>query len=266
MGVQAMLTAATGMQAQDMRTDVIANNLSNVNTTAFKSQRAHFADLLYQEMTHVGATASSNTRLPTGLQVGVGVRVVGTNRDFSQGSLEQTNNHLDVAIDGTGFFQVVIDEEGTIAYTRDGSFHRNDQGELVTGNGHRLFPNFTVPETINNDGIGISEFGIVTGREPNQIVPSELGQIELARFVNPEGLLAIGQNLFMQTPASGEPIIGQPGIQGLGRLRQQYLEASNVDLIRQLVDMIRSQRAFEINSEAIRTTDDMMQTVGNLRR
>lgn len=266
MGVQAMLTAATGMQAQDTRTDVIANNLSNVNTTGFKSQRAHFADLLYQELTHVGTTASSNTRIPTGLQVGVGVRVVGTSRDFSQGSVEQTQNPLDLAVDGPGFFQVVIDEQGTVAYTRDGSFHRNEAGELVTANGHRLFPQFTIPQTINNDGIGISEFGIITGREPNQVAPTEIGQLEIVRFVNPEGLLAIGQNLFTQTPASGEPIVAQPGTNGLGRLRQGYLEASNVDLIRQLVDMIRSQRAFEINSEAIRTTDDMMQTVGNLRR
>ena len=266
MTLRVLSTAATGMQAQSVNVDVIANNLSNVNTTGFKKQKANFEDLLYQKIRSVGTTTANGTRIPTGSQVGVGVRLVGTQRYFEQGSFENTDRKLDLAIQGDGFFQVIADQAGTVGYTRAGNFTRDGNGLLLDPNGHPMEPAITIPTTIPLDNISIGTDGRVQYKDPTSNAFTDAGQITLARFSNPEGLDAMGQNLFKKSDVSGDAIVDNPGSQGLGMLQQGALETSNVDLVRELTDMIKAQRAYEINSESIKTADEMLQTAGNLRR
>jgi len=263
MALQALLTASTGLEAQSKNVDVIANNLANINTTGYKSTRANFEDLLYQQMRRAGSTAFGGNRVPTGIQVGIGTRFVSTQKMFHQGALQPTANPLDLAIEGAGFFQVVIDEAGTVAYTRDGSFTKNQEGAIVNGNGFLLEPSITIPDT--STGISISPTGVVESIDQDGSV-TEVGQIQLAKFINPAGLEARGQNIFVETPASGDPITGNPDASGMGALKQHTLEGSNVSPVEALVELIKAQRAFEINSETVQTADEMLQAANNLRR
>jgi flagellar basal-body rod protein FlgG len=261
----ALRTAATGMQAQQTRTDVIANNLANVNTTGFKRSRAHFEDLLYQTLQGPSTLGSRDTEQLPSIQVGLGTRLTSVQRIDSQGSLEQTSRPLDLAIEGEGYFEVQL-PNGNAAYTRDGSLQVSDQGVLVTNQGYAIQPPIKVPKDATS--ITISETGVVTANgvtgatDGNQ----ELGRIELARFANPSGLESMGQNLFSETPTSGEAIRGMPTEDGNGRLAQGYLEASNVEIVTEMVDMITAQRAYEINSKAIKNSEDMSQTANSLMR
>ena len=266
MSIRALSTAVTGMNAQSTNVDVIANNLANVNTHGFKKQNAQFEDLLYQQIRSVGTTTATGTRLPTGMQVGVGTRLVGLQRYFDQGSLDQTGRKLDLAVMGDGFFQVVTDSAGTIGYTRAGNLNRGPDGVLMDPNGHILQPQITVDTQVPMENINIAPDGRVQILLPGQTSFTDVGQITLSRFPNPEGLRALGQNLFAETSASGTPVTDNPGSQGLGNLQQGSLELSNVDLVKELTDMIKAQRAYEINSESIKTADEMLQTAGNLRR
>ncbi len=260
----ALHTAATGMQAQQTRTDVIANNLANVNTTGFKRSRAHFEDLLYQTLQGPATLGSRDTEQLPAIQVGLGTRLTSVQRIDSQGSLEQTSRPLDLAIEGEGYFEVQL-PNGNMAYTRDGSLQVSDQGVLVTNQGYSVQPPIKVPKEATS--ITISETGVVTA---NGMVGAtgtqELGRIELARFANPSGLESMGQNLFSETTASGNPIKGMPTEDGNGRLAQGYLEASNVEIVTEMVDMITAQRAYEINSKAVKNSEDMALTANSLMR
>ncbi|MBI3097649.1 MAG: flagellar basal-body rod protein FlgG [Planctomycetes bacterium] len=265
MAVRALSTAATGMTSIQKHIDVIANNLANVNTTGFKKSRAEFQDLLYQYMKLPGFSATAQGTQPTGIQFGVGTNVVSTNRLFSQGPLTQTDNDLDVAINGDGFFRVIVDENGTIGYTRDGSFKKDGAGQLLTSNGMLLADQITVPAGITR--VQILTNGAIQGFDPtNPLELTNLGQFTLSRFVNPAGLRALGDNLYMQTDASGVAIDSTPGTQGIGDVRQHFLEEANVEVVQELVDMIAAQRAFEMNGQTIQAADQMLQTVNNLRR
>jgi len=254
----ALWAAKTGLEAQQTRMAVTANNLANVNTTGFKRGRAAFEDLLYQNVRQVGADAAQDTQLPSGLTVGTGVRVVATEKMYTQGSLQITNNALDVAINGRGFFQVAL-PDGTNAYTRDGNFKVNAQGELVTAGGYRVQPAISIPDgaqsvTIGNDGA-------VTVQLAGQVAPGQVGALQTVDFINPAGLQARGENLLLESAASGAPQAGTPGLNGLGSLQQGALEASNVNVVEELVAMIETQRAYEMNSKAIATTDKMLETL-----
>ena len=258
--IRSLYIAQTGLEAQQTQMDVIANNLANVNTTGFKKARAVFQDLLYQNLRQPGAQSSQNTQYPSGLQLGTGVRPVATERIMTQGNLTQTGNSLDVAINGQGFFQI-LKPDGTIAYTRDGTFQLNNQGQLVTSSGYVLQPPVTIPPgaqtiTIGNDGT-------VSVTLTGQSAPQQVGSIQLANFLNPTGLQNIGDNLYLQTASSGAPTTGQPTFNGLGSLQQGYLETSNVNVVAELVNMISTQRAYEINSKAVQTSDQMLQYVNN---
>lgn len=261
--MRALWTAGTGMVAQQANIDVISNNLANVNTSGFKKSRTDFADLMYQTIRQAGATTGPDTLLPTGIQMGHGVRQVATQKIYTQGNFQQTGNPLDVAIEGDGFFQITM-SDGTIAYTRDGSFKRDDQGRIVTSEGYPLEPQITIPE--NATEIMVSADGRVTATIPNQTAPQELGQLQIARFINPSGLNSIGRNLLLETAASGAPTVANPGTDGAGTLMQQYLEMSNVQIVEEMVNMIVAQRAYEINSKAITTADEMLGQAANLRR
>lgn len=255
-------TAASGMQAQQTRTEVIANNLANVNTTAFKRSRAQFEDLLYQTMQGATVLGGPDTNTAPSIQVGRGTRLAAVQRLQSQGPLEETQRSLDVAIDGEGFFQVQL-PNGNTAYTRDGSFQISDQGVLVTSDGYQIGSGIKVPGDASD--LGISPTGIVTATDTSgQTV--EIGRIELARFVNPSGLTALGQNLFSETPASGEATAGYPQDDGMGRLVQGHLEGSNVEIVQEMVDMISAQRAYELNSKAVKTAEDMSDTATQMIR
>nr|WP_281254226.1 flagellar basal-body rod protein FlgG [Thiomonas delicata] len=238
----------------------MANNLANVNTTGFKGARAVFQDLLYQNLTQPGAQSSQSTQYPSGLQLGTGVRPVATERLMTQGNLTQTGNSLDVAINGQGFFQV-LKPDGTIAYTRDGTFQLNNQGQLVTSSGYLLQPTVTVPASAQT--ITIGNDGTVSVTLPGQSSPQQVGSLQLASFVNPTGLQSIGDNLYLQTGSSGAPNTGQPTLNGLGSVQQGYLESSNVNVVAELVDMISTQRAYEVNSKAVQASDQMLQYVNN---
>ena len=235
---------------------VISNNLANVNTTGYKEDRAVFEDLLYQNQTQVGADTSQTTQSPSGLSIGTGVQVVSTEKEYSQGSLTQTGNPLDVAIQGQGFFQVQM-PDGTLAYTRDGTFQSNAQGQLVTSSGYVVQPGITIPQAAQSVTIGTD--GTVTVLLPGQSTPTQVGQLQLANFINPPGLQPIGQNLLVQSASSGSPQTGTPGVNGLGTVAQGELESSNVDVVEELVNMIQTQRAYEMNSKAISTVDQMLQ-------
>jgi len=257
---QALWIAKTGLDAQQMKMSNIANNLANSGTTGFKSSRAIFSDLLYQNFRQVGAQSSQDTQLPSGLMVGTGVRTVATEKLFTQGNLQKTDNQLDMAIQGRGFFQILL-PDGSQAYTRDGTFQLSEQGELVTSSGYSLQPAITVPE--NAASLTIAGDGTVSVRLPGSSQTSQIGTIQLTNFVNPAGLQPIGDNLFIESGASGTPQPGNPGLNGLGVLLQGHVESSNVNVVEELVNMIETQRAYEMNSRAISTTDQMLQFVAN---
>lgn len=253
--------AKTGMEAQQMQLDVISNNLANSSTNGFKRAHAVFEDLMYQNLRQAGSNSTETSQLPTGLQVGLGVRTVATTRSFAQGNLQQTGNNLDVAIQGNGFFQITM-PDGTINYTRDGSFQVNAQGQLVTSNGLPVANGITIPPTATK--VSISGDGTVTAIVPGNVAPQPLGTIALASFVNPAGLDPRGQNLYAETAASGQPNTGNPGTNGLGSLMQGFVETSNVNVVQELVSMIQTQRAYEMNSKSIQTSDQMLQKLGQL--
>jgi flagellar basal-body rod protein FlgG len=253
--------AKTGMEAQQMQLDVISHNLANTSTNGFKRANAVFEDLMYQNLRQAGANTSETSQLPTGLQIGLGVRTVATSRNFTQGNLQQSGNSLDVAIQGNGFFQVNL-PDGTIAYTRDGGFKVNAQGQLVTNNGLPVANGITIPANATN--VTIAADGAVTATIPGNVAPQPIGTISLASFINPAGLEPRGQNLFVETAASGQPNTGSPGTNGLGQLMQGFVETSNVNVVQELVTMIQTQRAYEMNSKAIQTADQMLQKLGQL--
>jgi flagellar basal-body rod protein FlgG len=260
----ALRTAASGMLAQQLRTEVIAHNLANVNTTGFKRSRAQFEDLLYQTVQGASVLGQAESQTHPAVQIGRGTRLTAVQRMHGQGNLETTNRPLDVAIEGDGFFQVQLGN-GQLAYTRDGSFQISDQGVLVTSQGYTLQPTIRVPNDAN--AVTISKTGVVSvtrGRE--QAKPEEIGRLELARFVNPAGLLAEGENLYSATAASGEPVVGYPQDDGMGRLVQGALEGSNVEVVQEMVDMITAMRAYEINSKAIKNSEEMLEIANNLVR
>lgn len=260
----ALRTAATGMAAQQTRTEVIANNLANVNTTGFKRSRAHFEDLLYQTVQGPATLGSRDTEQLPSIQVGRGTRLNAVQRVESQGSLEQTDRPLDLAIEGEGYFQVAL-PNGNAAYTRDGSFQVSDQGVLVTNGGYAVQPPIKVPS--DTSSIVVSATGVVTAKGVGgKGADQELGRIELVRFANPSGLESNGENLFSETPASGQPVRGFPQDDGMGRVAQGYLESSNVEIVQEMVDMITAMRAYEINSKAIKNSEDMSQVANSLMR
>lgn len=253
--------AKTGMEAQQTQLDVVSHNLANVSTTGFKRGNAVFEDLIYQNLRQVGAQSTEQSQLPTGLHLGLGVRTVATSRNFIQGGLQQSNNPLDVAIKGNGFFEVT-QPDGTIGYTRDGSFQVDAQGRLVNASGLPIANGITVPANATN--IAISAEGAVSATIPGSVAPQPLGNIAMSSFVNPAGLEPRGQNLFIETAASGQPQQGTPGTNGLGTVMQGYLETSNVNVVQELVTMIQTQRAYEMNSKAIQTSDQMLAKLGQL--
>ena len=258
--MEALWVAKTGLDAQQTRMAVVSNNLANVNTTGFKRGRAVFEDLLYQNVVQAGGATSQNTESPTGLATGTGVRVVATEKTFTQGSAQQTGNALDVLIQGRGFFQV-RQPDGTFAYTRDGSFKVDSEGRLVTASGYEIQPSLTIPSDAQSITIGLD--GTIEATLAGQTSPTSLGTLQLADFINPAGLQAKGQNLYMETAASGSPQVANPGLQGLGTLEQGSLEGSNVNVVEELVSMIETQRAYEMNSKAIATSDQMLQYLNN---
>ncbi|MCC5796402.1 MAG: flagellar basal-body rod protein FlgG [Methylophaga sp.] len=253
---QALWIAKTGLDAQQTRMSVISNNLANVNTTGFKQDRAVFEDLLYQTIRQPGAQSTTDTELPSGLMVGTGVRTVATQKLHTQGNIIQTQNALDIAIQGRGFFQILM-PDGDIAYTRDGSFQLNSDGEVVMSNGYLLEPGLVVPEDALSITIGVD--GTVSVTQPGQNEPVIIGDIELADFVNPAGLQPVGENLFKESGASGPAIVGIPGLDGIGTVVGGALETSNVNVVTELINMIETQRAYEMNSKAISTADQMLQ-------
>ena len=257
---EALWIAKTGLEAQQTRMAVTSNNLANVNTTGFKRSRAVFEDLLYQNQGQVGAQSSEDTQLPSGLMVGTGVRVVATEKIFTQGNIVQTGNSLDMAIQGRGFFQILM-PDGEFGYTRDGTFQMNADGDMVTSNGYRLQPGITIPEDALSITIGTD--GIVSVLQPGNSAPTEVGNVELVDFVNPGGLQPVGQNLFKESVSSGSPQSGTPGLNGLGTLAQGSLETSNVNTVEELVNMIETQRAYEMNSKAIATAEQMLEFANN---
>ncbi|TMH03704.1 MAG: flagellar basal-body rod protein FlgG [Betaproteobacteria bacterium] len=259
--IRSLWISKTGMEAQQTQLDTISNNLANVSTNGYKRGHAVFEDLIYQNLRQAGANSSEQTQLPTGLQVGLGVRPVATARIFSQGNLQQTTNNLDVAIKGQGFFEVQM-PDGTNAYTRDGSFQVDSQGRLVTNNGYVVQPGITIPAAAQSVTIGAD--GTVSVTLPGQATAQSVGTLQIANFVNPAGLDPKGQNLFAETAASGTPNAGAPGSNGLGTLQQGFVETSNVNVVEELVSMIQTQRAYELNSKAIQTSDQMLQRLGQL--
>jgi len=266
MTVQALYTAATGMTALETKLDVVANNLANVETTAFKTDRANFEDLFYRHEKFPGAQDSAGQYTPTGISVGLGVRVASVQSDFAQGSIEQTNRPWDLAIEGQGFFQV-MDPSGETLYTRAGTFSKNSNGDLVVGSastGRLIEPPISIPNDATD--VVISPEGLVSVRQVGSQQLAQVGQIELAMFVNPDGLLKLGENLYSETDASGTPTLANPGQDGNGVLRQGSLETSNVQPVHELIDLIKTQRAFELNSQVVQAGDEAMRIVANLKR
>lgn len=253
--IRSLWIARTGLDAQQTSMDVIANNLANVSTNGFKRARPIFEDLLYQTLRQPGAQSSQSSRIPSGLQLGTGVRPVSTARIHTQGAVQRTGNDLDVAIDGAGFLQVLL-PDGSTAYTRDGSFHKDEQGQLVTSSGYPIQPSITIPE--NALSLTISKDGIVSITQPGTTAPTQIGSLQLATFINVGGLLSVGENLFLETASSGAPTPNTPGLNGAGVLNQKYVETSNVNVAEELVSMIQTQRAYELNSKAVTTSDQML--------
>jgi flagellar basal-body rod protein FlgG len=256
----ALWAAKTGLDAQQTRMAVTSNNLANVSTSGFKKGRAVFEDLLYQNVNQVGASTSQDTLAPSGLSLGTGVRVVATEKLFTQGNLVQTGNPLDMAIQGRGFFQVLL-PDGTLGYTRDGSFQVSAEGELVTSSGYKVQPGITIPDGAQSVSVGSD--GTVSVSIAGQAAPTQVGSLQLVDFVNPAGLQARGENLLLESASSGPAQAGTPGLDGLGSLAQGSLESSNVNVVEELVNMIETQRAYEMNSKAIQTTDQMLEYVNN---
>jgi flagellar basal-body rod protein FlgG len=259
--INSLQIAKTGMQAQQTQMDVISHNLANVSTSGFKRGSALFEDLIYQNLRQVGGNTSEQTELPTGLQIGLGVRTVATARTYTQGNLTESSNNLDVAINGNGFFQVEM-PDGTTAYTRDGSFKVDAQGQLVNNSGYRILGGVTVP--VDARSVTIGKDGVVSVQVPGSTTPQQAGTIELANFINPAGLEPLGQNLFAESVASGNPTTGAGGSEGMGVVMQGYLESSNVNVVQELVNMIQTQRAYEMNSKSIQTSDQMLQRLTQL--
>jgi flagellar basal-body rod protein FlgG len=259
--MRSLWTATTGMSAQNLNMDVIANNLANVSTSGFKKSRADFQDLLYQIMKVPGSPTSADTKSPTGIQVGLGVQPGSVTKVFTEGDIVQTSNTLDVAIEGHGFFQVSM-PDGNTAYTRSGNLKLDGNGRITTSDGYPIQPEITIPEDALQ--VTISQTGVVSAIVGGDTTSTELGNIDLADFVNDAGLIAIGKNLFRETEASGTALVGTPGTNGIGTLLQGYVENSNVNLVEELTQMISAQRAFEINSKVITSSDEMMKTVTNM--
>lgn len=253
--IRSLWIARTGLDAQQTKLDVIANNLANVSTNGFKRGRAVFEDLLYQTLRQPGAQSSQQTQIPSGLQLGTGARPVTTARIHTQGNLEQTGNALDIGLNGPGFFQITL-PDGTIAYTRDGSFQKDNQGQIVTANGYTLQPAVTIPADAIS--LTISQDGTVSVVQPGNATATQIGTIQVATFINPGGLQSMGENLYLETAASGSPTPNTPGLNGAGVLNQFYVETSNVNVAEELVSMIQTQRAYELNSKVVSTSDAML--------
>lgn len=260
--IRALWTASTGMQAQQVNMDVIANNLANVNSSGFKKSRADFQDILYQTSKAAG-TGVDGGEIPTGIQVGLGSRVAAVQKVFTTGDFQQTQNELDVAIEGPGFFQVTM-PDGTEAYTRSGAMKKDSTGRLVTSDGFPIFPEVVIPE--NSTSVSIASGGTVEVILDGESIPSQVGTLDLVRFGNSSGLKSLGRNLYAETPTTGAPITGTPGEQGFGTLSQGFLEGSNVNIMEEMVNMIAGQRAYEVNSKAITTADEMLQMTAQLVR
>ncbi len=259
--IRSLWISKTGLDAQQTQMDTIANNLANVSTNGFKRSRAVFEDLLYQTLRQPGAQSSQQTQIPSGLQIGTGVRPVAAERIHTQGNLQQTGNQLDVAIQGGGFFQVLM-PDGTTGYTRDGSFQRDSQGQMVTASGFPIQPAITLPA--NAVTVTIGRDGVVSVTQPGVVAPVQVGSLQLASFINPAGLMSMGENLYQETASSGTPSTNVPGTNGAGLLNQNYVETSNVNVVEEMVNMIQTQRAYEINSKSITTSDQMLQKLSQM--
>lgn len=259
--IRSLWISKTGLDAQQTQMDVIANNLANVSTNGFKRSRAVFEDLLYQTIRQPGAQSSQQTQIPSGLQIGTGVRPVAAERIHTQGNLQQTGNQLDVAIQGGGFFQVLM-PDGTTGYTRDGAFQRDSQGQLVTASGFPIQPALTIPA--NATSVTIGRDGVVSVTQPGVAAPVQIGSMQVSTFINSSGLMSLGENLFQETASSGTPSVNVPGTNGAGLLNQNYVETSNVNVVEEMVSMIQTQRAYEINSKAITTSDQMLQKLSQI--
>ena len=260
--IRSLWTAATGMQAQTLNIDVISNNLANVNTSGYKKSRAEFQDLLYETLRPAGVSSSENTQVPAGIQIGHGTRPSAVSKMFIQGNLQQTKNELDLAIEGDGFFQI-LQSNGETAYTRDGAFKVDEEGRMVNADGYLLEPEISIPsDTVL---ISIEIDGTVSVLQAGQSTPTQIGTIELARFINPSGLHSIGRNLYLPTEASGDAMVGTAGEDGFGTIAQGYLEGSNVSVVEEMVNMIVAQRAYETNSKVIQTSDEMLQMANNVK-
>jgi len=251
------------MNAQQMCIDVVANNLANTNTSGFKTSRLNFQDLVYQNMSMAGAPSSDTTQIPNGMQVGLGTRATDTGKLFTQGTFQQTDNPLNMAIEGEGFFQVTL-PDGSVGYTRDGNFKIDGEGNIVTADGYKLEPSIAIPTDAT--GIQIGQDGTVSVTQAGSSDPQEVGKITLVKFANPAGLMAVGRSILKETPASGSPVVGTPGTDGLGTVVSGFLEMSNVDVVKEMVEMIRAQRAYQINSRVIRGVDEMLGTVADIKR
>ncbi len=267
MSVQTLYTAATGMDAMQTKLDVIANNLANINTTAFKKDRANFEDLLYRNEVLPGVLDANQQPTPTGIQIGLGTRVQSTTTDFRQGAFQQTGRELDIAIEGSGFIQVIDPQSQQTMFTRSGNLDINANGNLVIGSaqtGRPIEPPITIPQ--DAERIEISPSGQVSVKSAGVVEMQQVGQLQMAQFINPDGLLKVGENLYQQTDASSAAVTGDPGTNGLGVLRQRTLEASNVEPVQELIDLITTQRGFELNSQAVQAGDQLLQQIANLRR
>ncbi len=261
--LRSLYTSATGMVAQQTQIDVTSNNIANVNTIGYKKQRAEFADLFYQTMEYAGTATSTTTNSPTGISIGLGARPTAVTKLFSQGNFKETGNNLDLAITGNGFFQVQL-PNGNIGYTRNGSFKLDSTGTIVTSDGYKLIPQIVIPPDSTQISIGTD--GTVSVLQAGQTQAQQIGQIQTVNFINPAGLHALGDNNYLNTSASGDPIAGNPGTDGLGQIRQGFVEMSNVKLVEEMTDLITGQRAYDANSKAIITSDEMLKTVNGLKR
>jgi len=262
--IRGLYTAATGMNSMQHQIDVTSNNIANVNTTGFKQDRAEFQDLMYETLNYTAGQTSQTTRNPTGIDTGLGVRISGIQKNFTEGDLKLTSNTLDVAIEGDGFFQIEM-PDGEISYTRNGSFKLNSEGTIVNGNGYPLSPQITVPDDVVANSVSIGTDGSISATDSTDGTTRDLGQIELADFINPAGLIPLGESLFMQSDASGDVQVGDPTQDQFGSVRQGMIELSNVALVNEMVDLITAQRAYEANSKSITTADSMLDTVNRLK-
>ncbi len=261
--IRSLYTAATGMIAQQTQIDVTSHNIANVNTIGYKKQRAEFADLFYQVSEYAGISSSDTSMSPTGIEVGLGARPTAITKQFTQGNFKETSNNLDMAITGNGFFQLQL-PDGSIGYTRNGAFKLDGQGQIVNSDGYKLIPEISVPE--NAVAVSVGTDGIISVLQAGETEATQIGQIELANFINPAGLHSLGDNNYVNTAASGDAIVGTAGLEGLGQIKQGFVEMSNVQLVEEMTDLITGQRAYEANSKAITTSDEMLQTVNQLKR